>query len=657
MVVKYRHVSDPNNTLYEIKGIRDIEVGKNSTFTAFNNNLVFDVVYEGDTVILEIKPSANELLIESIIRITDNNDIKCYFDVSIYVSQNCGIWIPTHVDAFVTDDCCDDKGNIKMQVYNGIEFEISDWIDTIKVYEFEPLIEAYKVKGQNKIIICSYTCFDLYNIPIYVCGYDKECNLISEVTIYVNLIHDDIEPEDRGKLESKDDYEKVCPPLKGGGPGGGIDPDDPTTFPPGVTNPSYDPDDDDDNGDDDDDDDERCILKLQPSQIIVNHEDIDNFKDGVIKYKAYTATKSTLKIEGGGKTITVSPLKSNGEFDISEMVREIFGDSNKDKETQYIYVSIDGDCKEELTVECVKENYNPNEPALEVYPDDTFEPGAKVMPDGTYIHFYKDNKDGGCPDTWYTKYDVVHILTVESGTSSWYVNDYDFKSINCRKIDDVTLAIQLLDYEEISCADAKTIVIANSDGDMFTIHYTVGKGMVRRDEYVFQWVDTPIVLADKNDIPDPNRAKSLTKICENYYDSNITNRTFYLESWYSLALEANTNNSVRIGNWSFMSKVVNYKIEEYINDAWRPITNYNVTNIPTTRRTINVYVQAAPENPQLGDIRITTESTFTQDREGYIDFIQSVTGNQVRLRIKHPPVVKYDIYTDQVGKVNVDITK
>lgn len=224
----------------------------------------------------------------------------------------------------------------------------------------------------------------------------------------------------------------------------------------------------------------------------------------------------------------------------------------------------------------------------------------------------------------------------------WYIYDYSDDIVDCYKnsnnivITPLTFVTEdeqnkLLETEEPNAF----ITLKNNSGKTCTIQI-VSAVLEQKDTYVFEWKD------NKTGIDNP--------VTYNYYRDNYSNFIDTFTSYCELAINGHEREK---GEWKVVSSNnVRYTVEQYISGKWLEI---NSTHIGTTKDdyTVNVYLNVTPTTPQEYDVWIHTDDVFSNGADGFVTFYQTNENAIIKMNIHHDKVVRYRVYTDQDGFINV----
>lgn len=737
LYIKFRHTSYPDTDYYVYPPIiyegQTEEESKNwsmfmeknpqftltnkSLFTCVEGDIIFDVDFNllknEQTILLWIRPLTNKRMIDGTLRITSGKDSKCFVEKTIYGSQNNFLGVDGSEQVVWVYEGCDEDCNYRDQYsFKAIKFEIDEnntWIECISAYCFEPYLDVsvmHDTTGYYLNIRCK-SALDLYQMPVYVCGYDKCGELIAEFEFVITVLHsneiyynDSTSDEDRAKLWDSYKLDSKCQDgycsryghevgkddgtTEGGnngneggdggdGGGDGEPGENPNTPMPKLENPDTPP-----NNWDPNEGNYTCTLELSPTKITIDNDKKEKLLDKTsservapISCKVYSnnPTKSSFKVNDT-TIITKENWPTNGLYigfyDPTDFIKAWLEElSEKEDSNAYSSTSLnfvlEGGCKAEskteIEVTLSSAEEEKNEPDLTVKMEQDGE--MQEIEDLTVLMFTDDTSKSfaDCGDPLVLNYLTQYTFTVEYGTSSWFIYSYSNDVVSCIKNSDDTFTVRLLNYDYISCdLDDRVrpyIKLRNTANMIKTFYIAVDNGLVLEDEYRFDW---------GTERTEEEEYTILVKNYENYFSNDTSkdeeDKQIYLHSVSNLVrnIDLEGNEHWFFEDWSFSYKVVDYKIERYNGTKWEKISSFKLDGIETNKDgAIRVFIYKA-ENPRKNDILITTSNTYKIETTGYIDFIQNNSDYMLRLAIKHPPVIIYDIYTDQKGAVKVKRT-
>lgn len=657
-----------------------IEIGENSKIGVENGNFEITGIFkDGGNYYFEILPTANTGAVYGTIIVSDNKDPNCYETKTIDpIDQKNLISFALKTDPLeVSSKCCDDEnldknGRPKSVVKkNAIIFEWGEWIYCVKIECYNQYVRAYINETGSAIDLCIDTCNDVDNVTIYICGYDKCGRLLREIPINFNIIHTDIDfdRDNQGNilecnLIPQNDCIFDCNERERDTP-------DPPEVDPDVPLETE--------GD-------LCEIIIDNPIIYVPYEIFSNESTRATYWRSFSYTAYTNVVD----TVFYyddDPVKNNDEeVDAYGLVygRHFFPILKKEKEDNKINHIFSIQRKEpregeekilcSLDIEYKFMTEQRDEPTLEIYPDGENE---DLCTSGKILFFCDENdvkNDADCGNYIKLQYNKSYRFRVEAGTATWSIFSYDMNKISCKKVKNdgkEYLMLQLINLNPLPCLEASEIVIKNSADQFCTLYFGVDEDLIKEDIYVFEWfsgsVDTENNKYYKhypND-EDNDENRYIVATCDNLYNTTVP---FILHSYYSLGID--NNEIFHTGGWSCVMKGATYKLERYDGSEWQPITNYTIDNnieinddwYDDLKGQIPIYVGNADGVTDVGAVRITTETIFNKTTKiesdnfiyskCYIDFVQNVSGLIVRLYIVHPGVLKYNIYTDQIGNIH-----
>ena len=673
-ILKYRHISE--NVLHTIEGW-NVNIGKNSSIGVIDAN--FEISRVADDEIL-IHPNSNVYTISGTIVISDNDDPDCYDEQEFSMDQNNSIHAVLKSDPIeVSSDCCREEigedGEIiripqSVFKYGAILFTWDEWIKCIKVYCYDANVYAYIDKCNNHFInLCVNTCKNISGVEIYICGYDRCGNLLRKTTIVTDIIHTDIKsdclpltcengeviewdcenrcdceniPEQDDCLYGCDESELIPDPIPE------FKPDEPL-YPEKI----------------------ECALTIGNPIINIPYDSDKDEYVGTFNYTGYTNENTAIfaydgnAVEGGESAYGLT----FGTHKVS-----ISRKNDKDKLNHtFEIVKPNGEILCSAKIKYYFMPYIANEPLLDVYYPEN---NDNKLSSGQLLFFYNGKEivnNAGCDGFTELKYSKAHKFRVDSGTATWEIFNYDTTKIFCKKskVNGLEyLTIQLIDYNPLACSDKSEIILKNSAGDYFSFFFAVDEGLVKEDEYVFQW-DTEAVSSCGTYYSEDEA------ICKDYYCVASPKTAFKIISYYSLAIDK--DDVKHSGEWSFSAKGASYRIERWVveetKSSWQNISAYKIDEydektqdgwFDSHKGDFTIYIgETDGVTLKDGDVRILSDSSFSSttllEADGnkrlhdesrcYIDFTQNISGLKIRLYIVHPGVIKYDIYTDQLGKI------
>lgn len=713
-IINYKHSSDEiKNTTFELTCV---DVGRNSTISCINGELKFK--REGENFIT-FYPIPEVRVLHGTLRFTDNDNPQCFEDKEIYINQKNGLWVypnenPVKIGGGELKECC--KGPILKKCAFFLEWD--EWVKCIKVETFNPYVCAYR---EGKCInICVKTCENLYDVPFYVTGYDKNGDLIASSTVHVDIVHTNKEPDNNSDeyLDKngnrtcecfKDDYEEEnCDTI----PDDELDDDLPDDY---EDKPEL--------------DELECEVKAKVPKIGISYDEASS-GNGVKKTIPYAIRSN---IENGNLKLGI---KKKNDSDYSWSVEndningDITGDINLEFEQSVfddyipsggiidikisLVTNVDGKeeilCEDSIKVDIA--SYVPDEPQLKVYPDPDNIPEEDLpndmeddgsLPSGKLLFFYDGEaiQNGeNCENFIKLDYSKTYTFRVDSGTATWYIYNYDSTKIVCNKTKgdngETFLTVKLVDYNPLPCITPSEITLKNSSNQYFSFYFAVDEGLVSEDEFRFTWI-TPEGITTTNpcndyqcyyqeEVGQDECEECYNATCRNYYYYNETTQKqpFIIESWYALAIDNNSlGKSIHKGGWSVITKGANYEFWKYRTDlekpTWVKISSYDCSSENTisgdigcsdTRTQMRIFVGDTDDLPagtiKHGDVRIISSASFNSSTEVtqtdgtilskcYVDFIQEISRLTIRLYIIHPAIVRYNIYTDQRGRVVANV--
>ena len=195
MILKISHISDSSNKQSSIDfDSKDLIINKGSQIISLSDDIVFDenaIVWNGLIPSIQLQPVLNVRVLHGYIRIFDAVCLNKYVDVEIFCNQYNGLWVEEgeFIDriGYIKDDCSvlSSEGN----TIEGIKFTTDSWVKSIKVFGYKLNHLKLKVSG-NLIFFVDYPSKELYETPIFLCGYDIHGNMIAEVTFYLTYLLD-----------------------------------------------------------------------------------------------------------------------------------------------------------------------------------------------------------------------------------------------------------------------------------------------------------------------------------------------------------------------------------------------------------------------------------------------------------------------------------
>lgn len=604
--IQYYHVSDKNKTLHTLNGW-GVKIGSGSTIGFTDGNIKAERV---GVNLLKIYPTPTIRVPNGTLYVTDHCNSDCFEERKVYVMQENGLWVdvPSNI-ILVSKDCCDENNNPKNVLKIGA-FKVSwgAWIKCIKVECYEPYVKAFR-DGSN-INLCVNTCYDLYNVQIFIIGYDKCGNIIANQTVTVDIIHSDVKNDCTDEESNKYAPCSVCDSIDENLCNGNCEDEDDSIFPDLTEDPTLEP-----TPDETPEIESECKLMVTPTFFTIPYvkNRTENF-DAVMKFVSYSNNENAILKFGKDVLIdnaTKKPINAYGflngiyTYSLTPETLEKFGTNGSGYTVDFCISPGSGCC---VPVRFEVEEYVETEPRLDVYYMDIVEPSLadkggiepsltnNVIPNNSILFFCDRDEDGfktntSCFGALKLYYDGTHEFEVKAGTASWYIYSYDSSIISCRKYtkkengeSKQVLLIKLIQKEAIPCKNKQQIILKNNANQYFSIYFAVDTGLVKEDIFNFDWDVVRGSLASYSDRYYDDTKNEVSAItCLNYYENNTATDPFIFHSEYALAID--NNNTYHTGGWSYMSKGATYQIERCtttivdgkLTNIWSsPINSYQV---------------------------------------------------------------------------------
>ena len=574
---------------------RYLTIGKSSSFSTVNGNLVFDVDYRDDSIILAFHPIPNERLLHGVIRVTDNDNINCYEDVEVYINQYSGLWFTDGGYVTKTIKCDCEFQDRFSTIY--LPFIKDDWIETVQAFIYNSLISVNVPSNSNNVEVITNSCIELYDCPIYLCGYDKNGELLAQTVCYLTI------------LQGEDDNV------------------------------------------------ENCILNVYPTNIIIPN---DEYQDGNIlsfNVEAFSPVDTNLKVLNKEYRISKNKLFANTlNFELGTDITG-FNINKTEDVTQVIDFNLNNLCSNSVSITLLKYIDNSLHLYITKFEDINLENVDRVS---VFFNESGEKVDNPKNDL-YVKYSDELKFTISSEPKNWYIYSYDETIFNCIKNNDNTLTIELIDYNErsgeeiiIANSDNKKLIITCGvdrglvQEDEYIMYWSKGEqisnvldvdNFYTQESYILnngevQYIELTSYFKEFLNKYEPkygtwtinqsNNADYLIQQVEKISDDNIfyrllSNTTPSIEVYdCTNEIDTCTPKSIRI---FFINK--NYNSDE-------------------SRKKLK-------EILKIGDIIVRSNKVYLTQTKCYIDFIQTTQEASVRLNITHPAVTTYEIYTDQDG--------
>ncbi len=192
--LKFIHSSAKDNDVVEVgchfENINDVQ--------SLSDELIFD--FEQKTKTCIVSPIPNKRILHGFVRVFDEK--SCYEDIEVFINQDNGLWVyeGESVIRVVQGNCCSNN-HVKTTYINGdasIRVTVGNWVNTIKAFTYSDndiKIDVSK-DGNDFLLSLTINSCELYDVPIYVCGYDKNGVLIAQILFYLTVLFEETDDEE-----------------------------------------------------------------------------------------------------------------------------------------------------------------------------------------------------------------------------------------------------------------------------------------------------------------------------------------------------------------------------------------------------------------------------------------------------------------------------
>lgn len=588
----FKHASDESGTIITKEYDLGIALGEFSTFARIDGDLKFASLWNNKERkwVLTFLPIPNKRVIQGHLLITDSNNPKCFDTIFVAINQFNGIWPESMEVERRSYTDCCDNGTIIPTALEDITIYTDKWVSEVQAFVYNDEFTLSVSQPISGSTKLSVTA--------------KTCYDIYDCPIYICGL------DYKGNiLEQKTIYLSFFHENA---------------------------------------DDEECILTVTPSQVIIPYNDYKSNSNAIFSITAFSQyPNSALKIDtSDGSFTNTIPMNEDAiytdafKFPLSAITINSGDTQNVIKTINYsLRSTAPNSCSISASTNVIVLPYQNVDTELKVYY------GQVMLSNNIQVNFTADT-DNVSDTLLYLKASETHNFTVES-SSSWTIYDYDSSKFYCVKEANNVLAIQLVDFEQTNPSEPLEIVLRNNDDKYFTFLCTVASGLVKTDTYDLWWV-----VENSS-----GSTTSATTISANTYYQMDKKPVGILHSEYNLVIEGDNR---YYGELVYSSSPnILYDVEQYQSHSgsmstWVKLKSYDKITQHSDSNDIRVFLYDKPDTPEIGDILFTTDKTFTQETNCYIDFYQVVDGTAVaRLNITHPKVVQYKIYTDQEGEINI----
>lgn len=615
--IVYRHTSDPNrdNNEYDVllNSIHPWQVfpteqtkysiGYNSMFTRIEGDIVFDVVFPETTdgnITLWVKPLPNKRMTYGVIRITSDIDPNCYIDVTVYVNQNNLLGVNKYNQIIeIYNGCTADGVYMDQYKFNAIDviFGANTWIKCVETVCYEPYLDVtgirYKEKNEEieqlKLNVKCMSAYDVYDVPIYLLGYDQCGELIADTEFSLTVLHSANLLYDEN-YDYKNEWNKTlksfrgCEDLNCGRnnynekPNGKIEGDDVKITMPNEKTV---------------DDDYECFLEVSPTKISINSDMqkriIEKNEKVFINYKVFSNEQNSKLIINNTEEHLLNGMPLNGSYEATNLIIQWINEqTNNNYFSKTIPFELQGNCHQKTIVTVSFEQKVVDNPQLKVYDKENNE-----LKNFSWIRFEKvdGDDDGSCDGITYLPIDCSdpqesYIFRVESA-NSWVIDSYSNDIVLCRKVDNKSFKVQLIDNNYVPCSDEPQfgqpyIKLRNSSNTYWTVYIAVADNLIERDEFVFTWS----CCSGNEMAARESETEIITLSYDDYYSNDTYNNPIIMHSVIDLVADQDMDGNRRkyVGGWTFVTKNVNYDVYRLIYDeAKQGLIQQKITSFPTDK--------------------------------------------------------------------------